>query len=246
MLSTTIIRQSQRNLLLCSSSISIVPAFFVRTAQFHQTTARYSDVDIEDPYESNNVKFKKPGLPFKRKLDSKLRLSYNPIYISPAASQVSLAKRVSWATALAGSYITYLLQTRGFPIEIVSAVGLLVTVPIPFIQYFTSPYVSRIFRVYRKDEPQTYENLIKDEKLALEKISISGRNVYMEIVDVETLKVVNKKAGWLNWTAKDKLSGFTQNFYIADDIGGIKMDRIWGIAEHNAGINNGRFMESKE
>lgn len=108
-------------------------------------------------------------------------------------------------------------------------------IPLPVVHHFTQDYVSRIFRLHDDTKVQDIDSLTNDETLLVEKISFTGRKYYNTKVKVSELRTVNERAGFVNWRASDTA------LYVKDDIGGIKMDRIWGIAEHNSGIDNGRY-----
>jgi hypothetical protein len=100
--------------------------------------------------------------------------------------------------------------------------------------------VTRIFRVYKKGETQTLENMTEDETLAVERVSLFGRKAYTTLVKLQDIRRTSKRRGWVNWEARDS-AGISTGMYVADNIGGLRMDRIWGIIEHNSGIDNGRF-----
>lgn len=126
-------------------------------------------------------------------------------------------------------------------------VGLIpLLIPIPVFQYLSKPYVTRIFRLYRADEPQTYENLVKDETLVVEQVGAFGRSVHATQIKLQDIRIVKERYGWVNWEYKDPESKEILKMYVADNVGGIKMDRIWGIIEKNSGIDNGRSFLDEE
>lgn len=116
--------------------------------------------------------------------------------------------------------------------------------PSAVVQYKTKDYVTRIFRLYKQDQPQTLENLVQDEKLILEKLNLTGGRTYNCLVTINPSLQLDKPPKWLrpysSWTDIEPTSGRRRHFYVTDDTGGIKMDRIWGIVEKNLGANNGR------
>lgn len=184
------------------------------------------------------VKIKPPFGIAATPIDSKYRLGYDPIYTSPTYKNIATLKRATLAIGVIGIYASYLIN--GSPI-VANEWGYLISgltlIPIPTVGFMTQHYVSRIFRLYDSTKPQTLENLTTDETLVAEKISWTGRSYYNRLVKVQDLRLTKERFGWVNWkTDKDK-------FYVIDDLGGIKMDRIWGIVEHNSGVNNGRFFE---
>jgi hypothetical protein len=119
-------------------------------------------------------------------------------------------------------------------------------IPIPVFQYLSNPYVTRIFRLYRTDEPQTLENLTKDETIVVEQVGAFGRSVHATQIKVQDIKLVNERFGWVNWEYRDPNSKEVLKMYVADNVGGIKMDRLWGIVEKNSGVDNGRSFLNEE
>lgn len=119
-------------------------------------------------------------------------------------------------------------------------------IPIPVFQYLSKPYVTRIFRLYRTDEPQTYENLVKDETLVVEQVGAFGRSVYATQIKLQDIRIAKERYGWVNWEYRDPETKEVLKMYVADNVGGIKMDRIWGIIEKNSGIDNGRSFLDEE
>lgn len=212
---------------------------------FHASHELLSEINPLYPDDSYLVKVRRPGQAISQPIDPKLRLGQSPMYTSPLGHQVAFTKRWSVGIMLVGGYIGHLVfNTAGWS-TLASTLGLLpLIVPVPIIQYLTAPYVTRIFRVYNREEPQTLENLTRNETLALERIGLFGRRTYYTLVEVDKLRIVKKRWGWVNWQYKDE-KGVTTNFYVADNVGGLKMDRIWGILEKNSGIDNGREFLNK-
>lgn len=207
---------------------------------FSTSLQRLSQVDPSDPDQALLYKVKRPGTFFKEPMDPNIQLGYEPLYTAPMASQVSFTKRWSLGFFGVGAYIGYLTMGVGATSAVVLAGLLPLLLPLPMIQYFAGGYVTRIFRVYRKDEPQTYENLTKDETLMVEKLSLFGRSTYGVPIRVQNTFIANRRLGWVNWVHLDERTGALTKLYVEDNIGGIKMDRIWGILEKNSNIDNGR------
>lgn len=173
-------------------------------------------------------------------MDPKYRYSYSPIYEAPATRLIAMAKRVTMGYGIFGIVVTKMMFDASLVVESLAILmGTLSLAPFPIVQFLTHPYVSRIYRLYDKTQPQTVENLINDERLIFEKINWSGKRTYNHLVAVQGLQLAdNKRFGWVTW--KSVQPGLTRNYYVADNVGGFKMDRVWGIAEKNSGVNNGR------
>lgn len=201
---------------------------------FHSTSKVRSAINSIDGV----IKVKEPFAIAATPIDPKYRTGYEPLYVAPSHKHIATMKRVSLAVGVVGIYVSHLMfDSVVVANELSYVVGALSTLPIPAVNYFTQNYVSRIFRLYDSTKPQTLENLVTDETLLAEKISWTGRSYYFRLAKVKDLKLSNDRFGWVNWkTDKDQ-------FYVTDDIGGIKMDRIWGIVEHNSGVDNGRFFK---
>lgn len=184
------------------------------------------------------IKIKGPFAITATPIDPKYRAGYDPLYVAPSSKHVATMKRVSLGVGLLGVYVSHLIFNSPIIVNELSYLVSIITIsPIPIVNYFTQNFVSRIFRLYDSTKTQTLENLTTEETLLVEKISWSGRNYYFRTAKVQDLRLANERFGWVNWkTDKDQ-------FYVTDDIGGIKMDRIWGIVEHNSGVDNGRFFE---
>jgi hypothetical protein len=169
-------------------------------------------------------------------LPSRFRVGDSPLYESALARPISVMKRVSVGFGILGLYLSELVYSS--PVlssDLSYIIAACSTLPLPIIHYFTQDYVSRIFRLYDSEKPQNLENLTTDETLIAEKISLTGRSYYNTILKVSELKLEKSRFGWVNWKTKKSF------FYVNDSIGGFNMDRIWGIAEHNSGVDNGRY-----
>lgn len=188
------------------------------------------------------VYIRKPRTIMSMPLPENFRLGYFPIYTAPATSYVSLIKRMSLSGSALGIYVSHLLNTSAnFSTSLAVLTLMLSVIPTPIIQYFTSSYVTKIFRLYDKNKtPQTFENLTEDETLVFERMTLGGKRFYNELVNVNNLKLVKTWYGVKLWQHEDS-DGTIRRYYVSDDLGGIKMDRIWGIVEKNSGIHNGRF-----
>ncbi|CAN6654118.1 hypothetical protein TRVA0_027S00408 [Trichomonascus vanleenenianus] len=174
-------------------------------------------------------------------MDPKMKLGMRPIYSALAGHHVAFTKRASFGFLLASLYAAYVVASAATLPNFLGLIGLVpIAAPIPIMQYLTSPYVTRIFRMYKKDEPQTIETISNDETLVIEKVSMFGRSLKATEIKLADIRLTNERFGWVNWVYKDKETGEVIKMYVADNIGGIKMDRIWGIIERNSGVDNGR------
>lgn len=223
-------------------------------------TSESSTVDTGDIASENNPwsptlytdrVYIKSGLRNKA-LPPNFRLSYEPLYEAPSTRYVSLLKKMTLGFAFAGAYGSKLLFDL-VQFEDVYAAGLLVgtLTPALVVNYKLKDYVTRIFRLYDKDKPQDLETLTSNEQLVVEKLNASGGKTYntlLNILNNPTLKLSPENHTLLkpysSWT--DEFEGVKQSFYITDNIGGMKMDRLWGIVENNSGVTNGRYMEDSE
>jgi hypothetical protein len=223
----------------------------------HQSNFRNTDSNVEsDEIVTDNnpwsptlyndiVYIKHPGTFKSTPMDDKYRLSYSPLYESPGAKYVSMLKRLSISFAVLGIYGAKLFYESAQFDDMYAVYTILATsAPALAIQYKTKDYITRIWRLYDKTQPQTLENLLSDEKLVMEKLNGWGSRTYNELLSITNnhdLKVVHDQNNVLRpystWQCGNR------NFYVVDNIGGLKMDRLWGIAEHNSGINNGRYIE---
>ncbi|KAK9457406.1 hypothetical protein V1511DRAFT_493535 [Dipodascopsis uninucleata] len=240
-----------------NSCISVIPRNQVRW---------YSEIDPSRPEESEVRNSFKTGLyaPLvyhKEYIDpSKESISRRPIYEAPSSFHVAATKRVAWTIGILGGYFSSAMYSMdGIPVVMAFLVGLPTTLPLPIVQYLTSSYVSRIYRIYPHPEghPTNVEELEKNEEFLFECISIFGRSTYNCRVRLSDLRVVNRRFGWVNLEvcddrfnkeypnqtlAEKALDGSRsrRNFYVTDDVGGYKMERIWAIIERQSGIDNGR------
>lgn len=199
------------------------------------------------------VRIKEPFSLKSKSLPSNLRLSYSALYESPGAKYVSVLKRFSLSASVLGLYGAKLFydspQFEDIYAYITAAFFLLPTL---FVQFKTRDYVTRIFRLYDREKPQTLENLVSDEKLIMEKLNFSGGKTYNELLTVgknETLRLAPPTnfpliMPYRTWEETLE-TGKKRYFYVVDDIGGIKMDRLWGIIEHNSNVNNGRYIDDQ-
>lgn len=233
-----------------------------------------------------NPRIRKPGRYFAQQLDtSKYSLSNSPIYVAPAGPQVAFTKRASLGLVAIGTYLGYLTSATSASISPITIALALIPLfaPIPIFQYLSKPYVTRIFRLYKKKplieikeeeeelkkpegfegdgpklegfedlddgfpkrpryqaQPQTLEDLVNDETLVIEQIGNFGRSVHATEVKLKDIRIANERMGWVNWVYKDPETKEELKMYVADNVGGIKMDRIWGVIESNSGIDNGR------
>ncbi|CAN3501267.1 hypothetical protein DICA1_D05072 [Diutina catenulata] len=185
-------------------------------------------------------------------LPERYRLSYQTLYEAPGSKYVSLLRRITMSFAVLGVYGAKLFFESAQFDDVYAAITLAATSgPMFFVQYKTRDYVTRIFRLYDKETPQTLESLVTDEKLVMEKLSVMGGKTYNELLQVSnnpSLKLAppQRMFGPLaSWREVDPASGRARNHYVVDNIGGLKMDRLWGIVEHNSGINNGRYIDGE-
>ena len=106
--------------------------------------------------------------------------------------------------------------------------------------------------MYDREKPQTLENLVSDEKLIMEKLNFSGGKTYNELLTVSKNEILHLAPPtkfplimpYRTWEETLE-TGKKRYFYVADDIGGIKMDRLWGIVEHNSNVDNGRYIDDQ-
>lgn len=173
------------------------------------------------------------------------RLAYSPLYESSGAKYVAMLKRLTLSFAVLGVYGAKLFYELAQFDDIYAAATLVgCCTPPALVQYKTKDYVTRIFRLYPKDKPQTLENLVTDEKIVLEKLNATGGRTYNCLVTMNPLLQLDKPASWREpystWTDIEPTTGRRRHFYVQDDMGGVKMDRIWGIVERNSGVDNGR------
>lgn len=181
-------------------------------------------------------------------LPENYRISYEPLYEAPGSKYVAMLKRLTLSFAVIGVYGAKLFYEL-VQFDDVYALGTLMATwaPAAAVQYKTRDYVTRVFRLYDKTKPQTLENLVNDEKLVIEKLSATGGKTYNSLLTIagnDTLKLCGKEESALSpyrtWEAHGEDG--KQYFYIVDNVGGMKMDRLWGIVEHNLGVDNGRYI----
>ncbi|CUM64832.1 uncharacterized protein PRCAT00002447001 [Priceomyces carsonii] len=230
----------------------------------HQGNLKLEDttVDADEIISENNpwsptlyndiVSIRPPGSFRSKELPLKYRLSYLPLYEAPGAKYVALLRRITLSFAVIGVYGAKLFFDSA-QFDDLYALGSIIgtSAPAAFVQYKTRNYVTRIFRLYNKEKPQTLKNLIDDEKVIMEKLNFTGGKTYNQLLTItgnKTVKISPKPtfpslAPLASWQDIDPETNIKLSFYIVDDIGGIKMDRLWGIVEHNSGLNNGRYME---
>ncbi|CAH2355451.1 hypothetical protein CLIB1423_26S01090 [[Candida] railenensis] len=206
----------------------------------------------------DSVLYRKPRSIRSIELPSNYRLSYQPLYESPTGKYVGIMKRLTISFAVLGAYGAKLFFDSPNFDDIYAGIVLATCVtPALVVQYKTRDYVSRIFRLYDKDKPQTLENLLADEKLIVEKLTWSGGKTYNSLLKItgnNSLQLVPEPkdklsaalAPYASWKDVDEETKIPRVFYVADDVGGLKMDRIWGIVEHNSGVDNGRYMEEED
>jgi hypothetical protein len=215
---------------------------------FHTSTVAQSLVNPVAPDDSYKIRIRKPGKAFGEPMDPKKQLGMRPIYEALAGHHVAFTRRASFGFLLASIYAGYVVYASASLPNMLGLIGFLpIALPIPVMQYLTAPYVTRIFRLYDRDVPQTYENIVKDETLVIEQVSMFGRSLKATEIKLKDIRLTNERMGWVNWVYTDKESGETIKMYVSDNVGGIKMDRIWGIIEKNSGVDNGRaFLDQRD
>lgn len=222
----------------------------------HQTTYKNADstVDSDEIISDNNpwsptlyndiVRVRKTSwLPFSTDLPENYRLSYNALYESPGAKYVGMLKRLTLSFSVLGVYGAKLFWDSPHFDDMYALFTLIgCSTPAVLVQLKTKDYVTRIFRLYDKDKPQTLEVLTSNEQLIMEKLTFTGSKTYNQLLDISNnpnLKLLPKTPILgLQSTWNDG----KRQFYVVDNIGGIKMDRLWGIVEKNLGVDNGRYM----
>ncbi|SGZ54623.1 CIC11C00000000115 [Sungouiella intermedia] len=181
-------------------------------------------------------------------LPENYRLLYEPLYEAPGSKYVAMLKRLTLSFAVIGVYGAKLFYEL-VQFDDVYALGTIIGTwaPAVAVQYKTRDYVTRVFRLYDKTKPQTLENLVNDEKLIMEKLSATGGKTYNTLLTISgnsTLKLCGDEqstfAPYQSWEAHGENG--KQYYYVVDNVGGMKMDRLWGIVEHNLGVDNGRYI----
>ncbi|ODV98331.1 hypothetical protein PACTADRAFT_48112 [Pachysolen tannophilus NRRL Y-2460] len=238
--------------------IGILKSWFHSSFIINKSVSASKDIELDSDDLKYEISQKKEIVAYKtaglnifntKKLPANLRKSFEPIYIGPLSNFIATSKRVSIVFGIVGLYLSKLMLDIGiFNETLIYAMAGFSSLPYPLVQYLTSSYVSAIYRIYDKTKPQTLENLITNEMLIFEKINWSGRKSFNNLVKVDDrnfklLEKENTKFGWCNWQSTDPDNGILRKYYITDDVGGIKMDRIWGIVERNSGVDNGRTFE---
>lgn len=182
------------------------------------------------------------------KLLANFRLSYEPMYEAPSIRYVSLLKRMTLGFAIVGIYGSKLLYDL-VQFDDIYAAGLFLgtLAPAVAVNYKLKDYVTRVFRLYDKSKPQDLEFLTSREQLVIEKLTSAGNKTYntlMNVLNNKALQLAPRQSLWRPYaTWVDESDGDKRGYYISDNIGGMKMDRLWGIVEHNSDVNNGRYME---
>lgn len=191
--------------------------------------------------------YSRASWPLSRTLPSHMRLSYTPLYDSPGGKYAGMLRKTTFGFALCGAYAAKLIADLA-QFDDVYAITALTACIIPWIvvQVKTRHYVVRLWRLYdNRDTPQTLELLTTNETLVAEKLTIGGGRTYNELINVDSLLRLASPPNAVS-RVLGPYTAWTQNkthHYIADNVGGLKMDRIWGIVEKNSGVNNGRFFE---
>lgn len=202
-------------------------------------------------FEDDPIYVQERGKIRRTKLPEKYRLSYKPIYEAPSSKYVSLLKRLTLTFGVVGAYGSKLIyESVQFDDSYAYTLIAGTLIPIVIVQWKTRDYVTRMFRLYDKTKPQTLDNLVSDEKIIAEKLNFTGGKTYNELVEITnnpSLKLSPKPRWWKpysSWEEKSsdsgKAGGLKREFYVMDNIGGIRMDRLWGIVERNSGVDNGR------
>lgn len=188
------------------------------------------------------VRYRPGGFSFgPRTLDAKYRTGGTPLYIGPLTKQIALAKKLTLTFGVIGVYVTKILfDIELFLPEVNCLILLIMTLPYPLVQFFSSSYVVSIYRLYDSSKPQTLENLTNDETLVISKLNYTGRRPVNNVVKLDSIDLKLGKLGWQNWCSRDPSTSVMRNYYVEDNTGGIAMDRIWGIVESQNGVNNGR------
>ncbi|PVH23808.1 hypothetical protein CXQ85_004102 [Candidozyma haemuli] len=227
----------------------------------HKTTFKSDDSSVDtdeivtgnnpwSPTLYNDIVYIRKGLK-NVALPDNFRLSYEPLYEAPGAKYVAMLKRLTLSFGVIGLYGAKLLYESVQFDDIYAFATLAGTWgPALAVQFKTKDYVTRIFRLYDKTKPQTLENLVSDEKLVMEKLNTTGGKTYNQLLTVsgnKSLQITpqtNDIIPYRSW--QEDFDGHKRYFYVADNVGGMKMDRIWGIVEHNSGVDNGRYMSLPE
>lgn len=248
--------RGHRTLLRQATCARITPVRFAQKTTFKSDD---SSVDTDEILTGNNpwsptlyndIVYIRKGLK-NVALPDNFRLSYEPLYEAPGAKYVAMLKRLTLSFGVIGIYGAKLLYELAQFDDIYALAALAGTWgPALAVQFKTKDYVTRIFRLYDKTKPQTLENLVSDEKLVMEKLNATGGKTYNQLLTISNNKslklcpTTNDIVPYRSW--QEDYDGHKRYFYVADNVGGMKMDRIWGIIEHNSGVDNGRFMSIPE
>lgn len=247
--------------LLNNKSYNIHQIDFQRAAHKGSYKSLDSSIDTDEIITENNpwsptlledrVKVRRPRSIRSIEMPENFRLSYQPMYEAPGSKYVSLLKRLTISVGVLGCYGAKLFYDSPHFEDSYALITLITSwIPALAIQYKTRDYVTRIFRLYDKEKPQTLDNLVDNENLILEKLNITGGKTYNSLVKITknpTLKIappapVPLLAPYATWQDVEPETKVKRSHYVVDDIGGMKMDRIWGIVEHNSHIDNGRYI----
>lgn len=187
-------------------------------------------------------------------------LARQPIYTAPSSFHVAATKRTVWTFAVIGGYFSgAMMAMDGIPTILALLVGIPSVLPLPFVYWCTTPYVHRIYRIYHQPEGEAIdvEKLKQNEEFIFECIGVFGRGLYNCRVNLADLRLAKKRFGWVNLeVVGDRIKKIKpkQNivekaldgtrtrrwFYVADDVGGYKMERLWAIIDRQSGVDNGR------
>ncbi|ODQ78175.1 hypothetical protein BABINDRAFT_162848 [Babjeviella inositovora NRRL Y-12698] len=205
---------------------------------------------FKNPSNDTTIKIRKPWTIGHTTLEPNFRQGWSPMYVSPSITFISAVKKFSLVLSATIFGVLHVYNGTSLSADLVSnLIQGLAILPVPLVHFFTKDYVTRVFRIYDDSKPQTLENLTTNEKFVFEKLNWTGTNVYNELVYLDGLRLVNPKEfsrlGWVNWKDHELTSNVQRHFYIADEVGGFKMDRLWDIVEKNSGVNNGRFLNDR-
>ncbi|KAG5354354.1 hypothetical protein CJU90_4167 [Yarrowia sp. C11] len=222
-------------------SVYAAPRLSARSLHTTGVLRQFNNFDPSDELQPRITKVIDPDNqtagPFNYRL---FKIADEPLYSAPATFQVALAKKSAFTLGLIGTYASYLFFHYPLLPDLGGYIALGLWLPFPLATHYLAPYVSKVSRIYRRGEPETLENMTKNETVLIETISLLGRKPMSWIIPLRDLKVVNKRSGWANWEYTNPKTGDQHVFYVSESTGGFKMDRIWGITERNAGIDSGR------
>lgn len=246
-------KRSTRLVMPLATSHAFLIATRFRSAPFRSSDATVDTNEIISPndpwlptlYTDPVRVYSRKTWPFSRTLPDHMRLSYSPLYESPGGKYASVLRRMTLGFAVVGVYAAKLLAELALFDDAYAAVALTTcSIPWVVVQLKTRNYVLRMWRLYdTRKEPQTIELLTTDECLVAEKLSWGGGRTFNELIKVDDLLLVTPKVNMVRQIL-GPYATWTQNgtdYYITDNVGGLKMDRLWGIAEKNSGMDNGRY-----